>query len=527
MRRAEYSHKVDSKNLVQLGSMMHLEVIDLEGYPVDERAVEMIPKQIAVKYSVLAVHQEGSQLTVVTHDPMNLYALEDIRLVTNMRIHLMLCEKPKIETAIELYYSELDARSAVSHADVYDSLTQVYMQEMAFDTEDSQAPIVRLLNSLLMKAYNTNVSDIHIEPYEKEMVIRMRRDGILKSYTTLPLSSHHGLVARTKILAHMDIAEKRKPQDGHFKIKIQNVEMNIRVSFVPTVYGEKGVLRFLNTNTAVDRTESFGMSEENYEKMIRILKRPHGIIYVTGPTGSGKTTALYAILEYLSQKPVNIMTIEDPVERTISKLNQIQVNERANVTFGTGLRAILRQDPDIIVVGETRDLETASTSVRAAITGHLVFSTLHTNSAASAIIRLKDMGVPEYMLSASVSGVMAQRLVRKICPHCAEEYEADEREKRMLYGDGAAVKSSVILKRGAGCYHCDGEGYRGRIAIHEILEIDSGLRKMISEGRMIEELEAYAVSELKMSTLQDEMRTLVEGGITEIGEMEHILYSLD
>lgn len=527
MRRTEYRHEPETRSLEQLGLLMELKVIDLAVYPVDERAVEMIPRQIAAKYTVLAVRQEGSRLTVVTYDPMNLYALEDIRLVTNMQIQLLLCEKVDIENAIELHYSELDARSAARHVDKYENLSDSYLQEMMHYTEESQAPIVRLLNSLLMKAYNTNVSDIHIEPYETEMVIRMRKDGFLRTYTTLPLSSHRGLVARTKILAHMDIAEKRKPQDGHFKLRIQNVELNVRVSFIPTAYGEKGVLRFLNTNTVMDREMTFGMSVKNHEKMLKMLKQPHGIIYFTGPTGCGKTTTLYAILEYLSGRPVNIMTIEDPVEKTIPKLNQIQVQERANVTFESGLRAVLRQDPDIIMVGETRDLETAAASVRAAITGHLVFSTLHTNDAASTTIRLTNMGIPSYMVASSLVGVVAQRLVPKLCPYCKESYEAEEWEKRILYGNEAESKGAVILKRRKGCYLCDGTGYKGRIAIHEIMEIDMGLRKLISDSKMVAELKAYAKETLEMSELEDEIRNLVEDGITDMEEMEKIAYHLN
>lgn len=502
------------------------EVIDLSTYQVDARAVEKIPKQIAVKYTVLAVRMEGSQLTVATSNPMNLYALEDIRLVTNMRIQMVLCKKEEIENAIDLYYSELDARSAAVYADSFDKLADAYFHEMLAPNEEIEAPIVRLLNSLLMKAYNTNVSDIHIEPYETEVVIRMRRDGILHNYMTLPLSSHRGLAARTKILAHMDIAEKRKPQDGHFKLCLHQTELHVRVSFVPAVYGEKCVLRFLTTNTKIDHKDTFGMSKDNYEKMMRLLKYPHGIIYFTGPTGCGKTTTLYAVLEYLSRRPVNIVTIEDPVERSIPKLNQIQVQERAGVTFEKALRAVLRQDPDIIMVGETRDLETASTSARASVTGHLVLSTLHTNDAVSAAVRLQDMGVPGYMAAASLVGVVAQRLVRKVCVHCMEEYDAGAEELEMLFGNGERPEA-VKLKRGTGCHLCDGTGYRGRIAVHEILEINPGLRKLIAESKIVDELAEYARHILKVPSLKIEVRNLVMEGVTDIAEMEKITYGME
>lgn len=502
------------------------EIIDLATYPVDVRAVEKIPRTIASRYTVLAVRMEGSQLTVVTWNPLDLYALEDIRLVTNMRIVLVLCHKEDIENAINLYYSEVDARSAAVRADVDENLAQSYLEEELWPDEEMQAPVVRLLNSLLLKAYNTNVSDIHIEPYEHETVIRMRRDGMLKPYMTLPLTSHRGMAVRIKILAHMDIAEKRKAQDGHFRLTLHGTEINVRVSFVPTIHGEKCVLRFLTTNTAIDHRDTFGMTLQNYQKMKRLLKYSYGIIYVTGPTGSGKTTTLYEILKQMADQPVNIVTIEDPVERNLSKLNQIQVNERAGVTFESALRAVLRQDPDIIMVGETRDLETAVTSARAAITGHLVFSTLHTNNAVSTAIRLQDMNVPAYMVAASVVGVVAQRLVKKVCTYCMEEYEADDMEKMTLYGEVVHAPSSVKLKRGKGCHLCDNTGYRGRVAIHEILEVDSGLRKLIAECKMIDELQDYAVQTLHMSTLADEVRMLVLDGITDIREMEKITSSI-
>lgn len=501
------------------------EIIDLSTYSVDIRATEKIPKQIALKYTVLAVRMEGSQLTVVTWNAMDLYALEDIRLVTNMRILLVLCEKEDILSAIELYYSEVDARSAAVHADAYENLEETYFEDTLLSDNTMEAPIVSLLNSLLLKAYNTNVSDIHMEPFEKETVIRMRRDGTLQTYMTLPMSSHRGMVVRTKILANMDIAEKRKAQDGHFRMKLRDMELNVRVSFIPTLHGEKGVLRFLNSNTQIDNGETYGMAAHNYQKMKNLLKHPHGIIYITGPTGSGKTTTLYSVLEQLSNEPVNIMTIEDPVERTISKLNQVQVNERAQVTFDSALRAVLRQDPDIIMVGETRDLETASASARAAITGHLVFSTLHTNNAVSAVVRLQDMGVPGYMVGASMAGIVAQRLVRKVCPYCGVEYEAGERERKILYGEEDVAHPPLNLKRGKGCHLCDETGYRGRVAVHEILEIDSGLRKLISECKMIDEIEEYAICKRNMSTLADEVRNLVLSGVTDMKEMEKIIYS--
>lgn len=509
-----------------LGEQMELEVIDLGTYPVDRKAVEMIPRKIAVKYHALAVEAERNNLTVAVDDPMNLYALEDIRLVTKRDIRLVLADRESIDKAIDIYYAEVDARIAATRANRSAEFSDSAIPHMEAGLDDDPSPIVHLLNTLLWKGYNTNVSDIHIEPHEKETIIRMRRDGMLLPYMTLAPVLHLGLVARTKILAQMDIAQKMKPQDGHFKISLDGVEINIRVSFVPTEYGEKGVLRFLDSNTRIDYGQTFGMNRENYGRMMEILQVPNGIIYLTGPTGSGKTTTLYSILQYLCTLPVNIMTIEDPVEKNIPGINQVQVNEKAGITFETGLRSLLRQDPDVIMVGETRDYETAVISVRAAITGHLVFSTLHTNDTASTVTRLLDMGIPGYQASSALAGIVAQRLVRKICPYCRERYMPDARERSIIYGKDDPG-GELFVFRGRGCYLCDDTGYKGRVAVHEIMGIDSELRRMISEGKRPEELTEYAVRHRGMSTLKDDVRKLVLNGVTSVEEMKRMTFSLD
>lgn len=523
----ELGYITDRELMEVLGRSMGLEVIDLEFFHIDERAVEKIPKQLAIKYNIMAVSMEGSCLTVATADPLDLYALEDIRLVTNMRILLILAERTQIRHAIELNYSGIDARAAARLASEHAVFSRTFAENLMVSSDEDQAPIVRLLNSLLLKGYNTNASDIHIEPYENETVVRMRRDGMLIPYMTLSPAIHQGIVARTKILAKMDIAEKRKSQDVHFKVTLDGREMNVRVSFVPTLYGEKGVLRFLTTNTPIDRSAAFGMSGDNYRKMKQLLRIPHGIIYFTGPTGSGKTTTLYSVLQYLSSRLVNIVTIEDPVERNLPKINQIQVNDRAGLNFQTGLRSILRQDPDIIMIGETRDPETAEISARAAITGHLVFSTLHTNDAASSVTRLMDMGIPAYLAAASIAGIVSQRLMRKVCPYCQEEYEARPEELKILYGKPAAPGEHVRLRRGKGCYLCNETGYKGRIAIHEILSVDAEMKRMISEGRKEDELKAYAIRSHGMTTLKEEAVKMVLAGITTFEEMERLVYTID
>ena len=380
--------------------------------------------------------------------------------------------------------------------------------------------ITRLLEMLLTEGYREKVSDIHLEPGENDLKIRMRTDGSLREYMTLEKEYHLPLIARTKVLSGLDIAEKRLPQDGHIRLRIQDVDMDLRVSTVPTVCGEKAVLRFLNREIVVDRADTFGMREENYRKALDILSKPNGIFYITGPTGSGKTTTLYMMLEYLKKNPVNIITIEYPVERRIEGISQIQVNKQAGLTFETGLRAALRQDPDVIMIGETRDNITAQTSVRAAITGHLVLSTLHTRDAVRTTERMLDMGVEPYLAADSLNGVLSQRLIRKICPDCIAEREPDEREQNIL---GFKVQNKVQkLRYGKGCRSCGGTGYKGRIAVHELLMIDEEIRKKMAQRRPAEEIFEYAVHAKLLTPLREDILKLIEEGITTIEELERI-----
>lgn len=371
---------------------------------------------------------------------------------------------------------------------------------------------VKILEGLLIFGYRKNASDIHMEPWEDRFVIRMRIDGMMTMVREFDKSMYQPLVTRAKVISGMDIAKKRVPQDGHFRETIEGIRLDMRTSVIPTIFGEKMVLRFLDRKTEIDHCGTFGMNEENYKKMIQILRSPGGILYLTGPTGCGKTTTLYLILEYLLRQPVNIVTIEDPVERYLPGISQIQVNEQAGLTFESGLRAVLRQDPDIIMVGETRDPETAKISVRAAITGHLVLSTLHTKSAVGGITRMADMGVEPYLTADSLCGMAAQRLVRKVCPHCAEAVELTEEEQRLL---GRTVKSA---KRGRGCEHCLNTGYKGRTAVHEIFVMDRELKRMTAENRPAWEIEEYIVKTQGMRTMREELADLVCDGVIPMEE---------
>ncbi len=371
---------------------------------------------------------------------------------------------------------------------------------------------MKILEELLIFGYRKNASDIHMEPWEDRFVIRMRIDGMMTMVREFDKSMYQPLVTRAKVISGMDIAKKRVPQDGHFRETIEGIRLDMRTSVIPTIFGEKMVLRFLDRKTEIDHCGTFGMNEENYKKMIQILRSPGGILYLTGPTGCGKTTTLYLILEYLLRQPVNIVTIEDPVERYLPGISQIQVNEQAGLTFESGLRAVLRQDPDIIMVGETRDPETAKISVRAAITGHLVLSTLHTKSAVGGITRMADMGVEPYLTADSLCGMAAQRLVRKVCPHCAEAVELTEEEQRLL---GRTVKSA---KRGRGCEHCLNTGYKGRTAVHEIFVMDRELKRMTAENRPAWEIEEYIVKTQGMRTMREELADLVCDGVIPMEE---------
>ena len=467
-----------------------------------------------------AVRASEGSLEIVTNDPLNYFAFEEVRQLTGCHVVIRLSELGPLQSAIRYYYAEVGAQQAAQTANegfAGSDAELVHIEES--ESGDPEAPIVKLLSSLLDRAVSTGASDIHIEPFEGKTRVRMRIDGTIVDYVTLERSVHQPLIARIKIMANLDIAERRLPQDGHFRIRAgQEGHVNIRVSLLPTVFGEKAVLRILAAAGHVDHAEHFGMDDDSYARFLPMLNSPNGIIYLTGPIGSGKSTTLYMVLEYLSRRQVNISTVEDPVEQNVPGINQTQVNPVAGLTFESGLRALLRQDPDIIMVGETRDGETAGISVRAAITGHLVLSTLHTNDAVSSVVRLADMGVDRYLIANSLVGLVAQRLMRKVCPHCAREAAVTPQEQALLGRDIRTVR------RGAGCMHCNGTGYRGRVAVHEIVAVDRSIRRMISRGAEAEEIEAYAREHQGMKSLREKGLELVREGVTTPEELLRIAY---
>lgn len=510
----------ENQMLQAMAAKMDCQLVNVNSVSVDMEAVSKIPRQVAEKYCVLAVNIIGNKLQVIVNDPLNFYGLEDVRQITGMELSILLSEKIPLQKAIHYYYAEITAKEA---ADKANEVTTGKVEEMEVEEGDDDTPIINLLNSLIQRAYSAYASDIHIEPFEDKTSIRMRIDGTIVEYVTLKTNVHNSLIARIKILSELDIAERRVPQDGHFKIKQPDGYLNIRVSVIPTVFGEKAVLRLLSNNARIDNSAYFGMRRDDYDKFADMLRSPNGIIYLTGPTGSGKTTTLYMILEELSKRSVNISTIEDPVEKNLAKVNQMQVNPLAGLTFESGLRALLRQDPDIIMVGETRDTETATISVRAALTGHLVFSTLHTNDAASSAIRLKDMGLEPYLIANSMVGVVAQRLMRKVCSDCAQETQMQPQEARLL-GISMTPDGLPKIKRACGCPACNNTGYRGRLAIHEIMSIDKEVRKMIMEDAAVEDIKEYAVNHQGMRTLKQCALHYLSMGITTVEEVMKVAY---
>ena len=515
----EKGYVTETQMLYTLGSRMGLEVVDLSTYPVDSNAVKTIPSQMSSSYLMLPIAFRDGTLIVAVNDPLDFINIEDVRQTSGMNVETVLAERAAIENAINYYYAEVQTKKAAQSAN--ESAISSEIREMIIDAGAGadDAPIINLVNSLMDKAYQDNASDVHIEPFEKEIHVRLRMDGALIDYMTLQKNVQGSLIARIKIMSELDIAEKRIPQDGHFRIKIRDQIVNVRVSVIPTVFGEKVVMRLLAGNSKIDNADTFGMERDNYEKVARMLKSPNGLVYITGPTGSGKTTTLYMLLASLADRQVNIATIEDPVEKNLNRLNQVQVHPTAGLTFDVGLRALLRQDPDIIMVGETRDSETASISLRAAITGHLVLSTLHTNDAVSTIIRLIDMGAEPYLLSSALVGSVAQRLMRKVCPYCSRVTGLDEYQRAFAGRDMPNARSAV------GCAKCHGTGYSGRIAVHEVLYVDREIRKMISEGASADEIKKYAVEKQGMKTLKQAGLELVEKGITTMDELEKIAYN--
>ena len=502
-----------------------IEPVDLKEVKLNEELLQMVGEDVMRKQELMPFAYDEDNfncIKVAMADPMNLGAMDDIQLITGMEVKPFYCSASQINIQLDKLYGKKQAMEAAEqfqaeHADEYGA------DEAAGEDESvSDAPIVKIVRTMLDEAVRMGSSDIHIEPMEKSVRVRYRIDGVLQQvmeYNTNVLSA---MVARIKIISGLDISEKRKPQDGRITQIVDGEEFDVRVSILPTVYGEKTVMR-LTKKKGLTRDKKFlGLYPEDERRLDSITHNPHGIILITGPTGSGKSTTCYTVLNELNKEAVNIITVEDPVEANVPGVNQVQVNVKAELTFASALRSILRQDPDIIMIGEIRDGETAAIAVQASITGHLVISTLHTNSTSASITRLIDMGVEPYLIGDAVVGIIAQRLVRRLCPKCKVGRQATEEEKKML---GVDVSKEQIVYEPCGCEECN-RGYRGRIAIYEIMPITSSIRRVLHETVTADEIQKVAVEE-GMNTLRMAGANNVIDGVTSIEEMVRVAFDMD
>jgi type IV pilus assembly protein PilB len=505
-----------------LEQQLNIKYVKITDQEIDPEVPNLITEKIARRYELIPIALEEDKLTVAMVDPINFFAREDITLITGYDIKPVISLRHEILTAIDHFYT-----SGVSE-DIYEELNQDYeldKYEEDLENDDlaevNNAPIVKLLNSIIEQAVKLRASDIHIEPFEKIIRVRYRIDGDLIEMLTPSVKVHSALVTRVKIMAKLNIAEKRVPQDGKVEVEVDGRTVDLRISILATIYGEKVVIRLLDRSGRVHKKEDIGFSDYNGKVFDKLIKNPNGIILMTGPTGSGKTTTLYAALMSINDITKNIITIEDPVEYRMKGINQTQINNKAGVTFAAGLRSILRQDPDIIMVGEIRDSETAEIAVRAAITGHLVFSTVHTNDTSSTIARLVDMHIEKFLLSSSLVGVVAQRLVKKLCKHCKFEYSSNVSDAALL---GVEVGTRIYGKKG--CSQCNYTGYSGRTAVHEVLPITKRIRKCINDGDNADEIKTEAMKEGMITLRQDTVR-LVLNGTTSMEEMLRITFKVD
>ncbi len=505
-----------------LARQYRMPAVDLARFEVDAKILKLLPGDVAVKHTVLPLKREGRTLTVAIADPNNVTAIEDIKFITRCDVFPVIAGEYTLRNAIERYYQQSDAQlqTLLKDIEAADDLEVVEEQEdedvKAQDLADD-APVVKLINGLLTDAVKRGASDIHVEPFEHELRVRYRVDGALLEVMKPPIKMRAALTSRIKIMAQLNIAERRVPQDGRIKLKFGSKVIDYRVSTLPVLFGEKIVLRILDKgNLALDLTK-FGFEPQAEQHLLRAILNPYGMVLVTGPTGSGKTTTLYSALSRINTIDVNIMTAEDPVEYNLLGINQVLVRNDVGMTFAAALRAFLRQDPNIIMVGEIRDLETGSIAIKAALTGHLVLSTLHTNDAPSTVTRMVDMGIEPFNVASAVNLIVAQRLVRRVCAECKQEHKYSEEELKAL-GIPLAEAQKLTFYKGAGCDSCGGTGYRGRQGLYEVMAMTSALRRMVLKGASTEELREEAVKE-GMLTLRTDGMLKVKRGITSLEEV--------
>ncbi len=508
-----------------LSNHLGIPTVDLNAFAVNPEVILLVPEALARQHVIIPIFKIGDVLTIATEDPLDVFAIDAVRLKSGCEIKVALAGQSAILRAISQHYgireTTEEVAQAIADADVVDdTLEETHSIEVGSDNAESdESPIVRLVNLLISHAYKERASDIHIEPGDKHLRTRFRVDGVLREVEGPPVSLHLPVVSRIKVLSQMDISERRKPQDGRFRVRVDQHNIDIRVSTVPTQFGEKVVMRLLDQANALFPLKDLGMEKRVQESFETILHAPHGILLVTGPTGSGKSTSLYTGLSAINSQDLNIMTIEDPVEYHLPGINQIQVNPLAEVTFASALRAFLRQDPDVIMVGEIRDPETAEIAMQASLTGHLVLSTLHTNDSAGAIPRLIEIGLEPFLISSAMLGILAQRLVRVICVKCREEYDPPE---KVLLELGLNVGTKLF--RGAGCMQCQQSGYRGRMGIYELLVMNDRLRKLIIDQASSSQIKAEA-RQLGMMTLREDAVRKLKEGFTTVEEIFRVTHA--
>ena len=509
---------------MQLG----IEFVDLTKINIPTELAQVVPKNIAKQYTVVPIRAVKDELYLAMSDPLNFYAIEEVRKAVRRKVVPVLATKDAIEHSIQILYGNEGAARAIEEmrreagaAETAPEADTAFTSNQLGDDSVSSAPTIRLVNSIIERAVLERASDIHLEPHETELLVRMRIDGIMQDILTVPRDLQNSVLSRLKIMAGLNIAERRVPQDGRFNVRVKDKNIDLRISTLPTVYGEKIVARLLDKSGGRIALEAIGLTEEGLAAIKNLLKYRNGVILVVDPTGSGKTTTMYSMIHEINTRDVNLVTLEDPVEYNIEGVNQVQINEKVGLTFASGLRSILRQDPDIIAVGEIRDGETADIAMRAAITGHVVLSTIHTNDAVGTIERLEDIGVEPYLVASAMRGMVSQRLLRKICPNCKQAYTATEEELRDL---DIPDEVGLTLYRGKGCPNCFNTGFRGRTAVVEVMTLNSKLRRLIADGapRAAIEDELHK-PESGFVSLRESAINLARQGVTTAGEILRVV----
>jgi type IV pilus assembly protein PilB len=521
---------ITERQLIEvLKYQLGVDFIDLSKVDIPVQMAQLLPKNIARKHEIVPVRVVGDTIYVAMSDPLNFMGIEEVKSATKKRVIPMIATKSATNRAIHVLYGNENVSRAIAEMQKsmnLDALEPFGDLVESGEIDEQAAPGIRLVNSIIERGAQENASDIHMEPRENGFVIRMRIDGVLHEILTVPQNLQSSVISRIKIMGEMDIAERRIPQDGRSNIRVKGRDIDLRISTLPTKYGEKVVIRFLEKSASLLTSDGIGLTGKLLDSYNELIANANGVILIAGPTGSGKSTTMYTMVNDLNREEVNLVTLEDPIEYDIDGVNQVQINEKVGMTFAFGLRAILRQDPDIIAVGEIRDGETAEIAMRAAITGHLVLSTIHTNSAIATLDRLLDIGVEPYLIASALKGVIAQRLLRKICPNCKESYTPDEDELVSMGLDPDKSKD-VKFYRGKGCPDCLNTGYRGRTAAFEMLVLNSEIKQKIRENAPHHELEEAVYRSPNFETMSQNCLRLVLEGTTTASEAKRILYTTD